>query len=94
MNVYSFEVVLHATLYVKAENKAEALLLATSAADGAVIEVNHASGDIEVSGRMYSDPELPEVSLTPAMSVGAVNPLGDFVEKIDGDGSLNEDEED
>lgn len=69
MNVYRIDVTLAATAYVKAESVNEAKLLVRNL-EGRALEVQE-TGDCEVriSGARYDSPTLPEVSLSPAMTV-------------------------
>jgi hypothetical protein len=63
MNVYSIDVVVYATAYIKAESEDEALKLAK--------ELNGETYELKgkgVSDRMTTDPKLPKISLSPAMT--------------------------
>jgi hypothetical protein len=72
MPIYSKELWICATAYIRADNEQQAeeklrtLHLAT-------LEVAEQDGGVCVSGAPYDDPELPELSLSPAMSVYADN---------------------
>lgn len=73
MNVFSIQVPIHATLYVRAETESAALHLARQACLDAALEIStRSTGDIEISGLQYADPDLPDVSFSPAMTVGEV----------------------
>jgi hypothetical protein len=68
MNVYSIDVRVYATAYIKANSAEEALEIAKGLKDSA-LEVDDAGSDVEISGAMLDDPDLPDVSLSPAMTV-------------------------
>lgn len=73
MNVFSIQVPIHATLYVRAQDEDEAMRLAREACMDAALEIStRSTGDIEISGLEYADPELPDVSFSPAMTVGEI----------------------
>lgn len=84
MNVYSIDIQLAGTVYVKADSEDEALALAQKRMDvddsgfGIAIEVD---SDPMISGLQYDDPDLPEVSISPAMTVRGVTPLVELVEE-------------
>lgn len=64
MKVYSIDLVVAATAYIKAENEEEAIAKIREFADG----------ELMVEGTMISDaqfrsPNLPDVSLSPAMTI-------------------------
>ena len=64
MKLYSIDVVLNATVYVKASSKKAAKAKAEKWIQWRPVEVS--GGDI--SGRVYDDPMLPTISLSPAMT--------------------------
>ena len=72
MGVYRIEVDIKATAYVRADSPAEAqaMLLAH---DGHGIEFasrdQPISEEMWISGRQYDDPDLPALSLSPAMTL-------------------------
>lgn len=68
MPVYRVEVQIAATAYLKAKNKKEATKWA-EALKGTTIEVKTTAGDIETSELQFDDPELPDTSLSPAMTI-------------------------
>lgn len=69
--LYAVEAMIAATLYIKADSEAEAVAKARGVV-GAGLEVADDGGEVEISGLMFDDPELPEISFTPAMTVHAV----------------------
>lgn len=69
--LFQVEVPLNATLYVFADSFAAAKALATRSCDGAALELSdRTTGDIAVFGGQYDDPAMPDVSFSPAVSVG------------------------
>lgn len=79
MNLYSMGVTIHATVYVKANSPEEAMQNARCV-QNACIEVKPGGGDVEISGLEFTDPDLPLVSLSPAMTVGDVETKLTYVE--------------
>ncbi|MBY0560148.1 hypothetical protein [Hyphomicrobium sp.] len=67
MNVYSVDVKICATAYVKANSEEEALAY-VKGLDGQALETTGSVGDVEVSGLSLTSPDLPDVSLSPAMT--------------------------
>lgn len=75
-DLYAIDVQLIATLYVKAENAADAKRLALEACLDAGMEMSDRSGgDIEVFGGAFDSEDLPDVSFSPAMTV--MTPTGE-----------------
>jgi hypothetical protein len=70
MKVYKCEVPVHATAYVKARDRRSAMRKLRSKLEGQILEVEVTEGYVEVSGAPYDSPDLPELSLTPAMTIG------------------------
>lgn len=68
MPLYSIDVKLYATAYIKARSPGEALKIARELKDCSPSILDHA-GDVPVCGAIFSDPELPDVSLSPAMTI-------------------------
>ena len=69
MNVYSVEVKIIATAYIKAEDEAGALRVFSENLLDAVGELPIGDSQVPVSGRLYDDPRLPEWSLSPAITI-------------------------
>lgn len=74
MAVYSIDVRIYGTAYIKARSEAEArkkLAKAIKDDSGQLHLADDAGGseDLPVCGRQFDDPELPAVSLSPAMTV-------------------------
>lgn len=75
-DLYAIDVQLNATLYVKAENAADAKRLAIEACLDSGMEMSDRSGgDIEIFGGAFDSEDLPDVSFSPAMTV--MTPTGD-----------------
>ena len=74
MNVYSIDVKIVATAYIKAKDEEEArrIFADNFAADcGGELPTSDGSDtccNIDVTGRSYDDPELPDASLSPAIT--------------------------
>jgi hypothetical protein len=83
MPLYSVNVDIVATAYIRASSEAEARELASQLWDVG-IEVPDGDWGVEVSGRGYSDPDLPVVSLSPAMTLLGPGDI-DSIECVDDD---------
>lgn len=73
MPLYQVEMQVCATAYIKAKNAVEAREIA----DGLKYSspsILDSGGDVEVCGRQFDDPDLPDVSLSPAMTIHGVWP--------------------
>lgn len=69
MKVYSVDVPIIATLYVKAESR-EAAVEKAAKVKGLCLEVRQdETQEVPISGRKYDDPKLPETSFSPAMTI-------------------------
>lgn len=69
MNVYGVEIKICATAYVKARSEAEAIEEVRKL-DGTFLELQEDDGnDPPISNRRYDDPSLPDISISPAMTV-------------------------
>lgn len=77
MPVYRIEVAIQATAYVKAEDAEQAQTMMADL-DGETFELSRRdmvlTEQLSVSGRQYDDPELPAISLSPAMTLRVVEP--------------------
>lgn len=71
MSLYRVEVKICATAYVKANNPTEAIKKAT-ALSGSSPDILDSGGEVPVSGAKFDDPALPEISLSPAMTIHGV----------------------
>lgn len=69
MKLYSVDVRVVATAYIKADSKEDAIQKARSL-HGDCLEVEPGDEcEIEISGLAFDDPDLPEISLSPTMTV-------------------------
>jgi hypothetical protein len=92
MPLYSIDVRIYGTAYIRADNAAEA----QAAADGLKgccfeFPQGYIGDDVEISGRQYDDPDLPDLSLSPAMTCHGPDE-GATVDVAD-DGGEDEDED-
>jgi hypothetical protein len=69
-HVYSVEVLICATAYIRADSEAEAVEIAQErfTDDDASTSRRSMFGEIEVSESQFDDEDLPDVSLSPAMT--------------------------
>jgi hypothetical protein len=84
MTVYSIGVIIHATMYIKAENPEEAYAKARDMRDTVLELAEDDTTSPPISGKKYDDPDLPEISLSPAMTVADPEPM-EFMEEADGE---------
>jgi hypothetical protein len=91
MKVFSIDVRMVATAYIRAETHEAAVELVQRQLHetGLDLEVGYMN-DVPISGLQYHDPELPEVSLSPAMTI--VGPADDDALEMVED--LTDDEDD
>jgi hypothetical protein len=81
LNLYSADVKIAGTVYVKARSLREATRMARAFAKGATF---HFDGE-DISDRSFADPALPDISLSPAFSGhGLWGPVA-LAEEGDGD---------
>jgi hypothetical protein len=77
MSVYRVEVTIQATAYVRAEDAEQAQTM-IAGLDGETFELSRRdmvlTEELSISGRQYDDPELPTISLSPAMTLRVVEP--------------------
>lgn len=84
--LYQIEALVAATLYIKADTLEEAIAKAATV-KGDALEVQDAGGEVPVSDLMFDDPELPEISFSPAMTVHHVDATGYLSEGPDEEGA-------
>lgn len=68
IKLYRVDVKLCATAYIKAASEAEAMTIAKGMNGDCIFTDAGLESDVPVTGLPYSDPELPDVSLSPAMT--------------------------
>ena len=72
MNLYSGTILVAATVYIKAETLADAQTT-LDALKGDVMELaEDEHSELPISGRQYNHPDLPDVSLSPCMTIHAI----------------------
>lgn len=72
MSIYRIEAQAAVTLYVRARNKAEALRLAHDTRGGCAFADASDQG-VAFSGLQFDDPDLPIISLSPALTITGVD---------------------
>lgn len=91
-SIYSVEIMLAATVYVVAENEADAVQQVQAFhMDGGEMSTrnNEFIAGLPVSGARYDDPDFPEISISPAVTVYAENLAASHVEDISEDDSFD-----
>jgi hypothetical protein len=68
MPIYSIAVPIYATAYVRAGTPEEAKVKAANL-ENLALEVEDRASEVPISGLQLSDPALPDISLSPAMTV-------------------------
>lgn len=83
LNLYSIDVSMVGTAYVKAKSPEEARRLLEEAvkADGSVYVDNDAESTMPICGKSFDNPQLPTISLSPAMTILSVNEGHDCSQK-------------
>jgi hypothetical protein len=71
MTLYRVEVQIGATAYIKAETLEAAMKIANEMKDDSIYLPDDLGlcGDVEITGMQFDNPDLPDVSLSPAMTV-------------------------
>lgn len=77
MPIYNVPITIYATAYVRAESEEKALELAKTLSDTNFLSDGT---DDRVSDKQFGDPELPDVSISPAMTFA--DPEG-YIEEIE-----------
>lgn len=73
MPIYQIDMQLCATAYIRATNAVEARKIAEAMKDSSP-EILDAEGDVPISGLAFDNPDLPDESLSPAMTIHGVWP--------------------
>lgn len=79
MPIYSIAVTIYATAYVRAGTPEEAKVKAANL-ENLALEVEDRASEVPISGLQLSDPALPDISLSPAMTV--IDPDKDDVPEL------------
>ncbi|TIW53855.1 MAG: hypothetical protein E5V54_24140 [Mesorhizobium sp.] len=72
MNLYSIELKICATAYIKAGNADEALTMAKDLVGDGIELREDEYAELPISGKRYDDEDLPDVSLSPAMTIDSL----------------------
>ena len=75
--LFSIDVRMYATAYIRADSAEEATAIAKGLKDSAMEVATDSGGDVEISGLQFDDPDLPDISLSPAMTI--VGPADDDI---------------
>ena len=73
MKLYSIDVKIYGTAYIKADSPEHALEIAENLKNECIYTDTSFEG-VEISGAKFDDPDLPEVSLSPAMTIHGPDP--------------------
>jgi hypothetical protein len=68
MSLYRIPVTIYGTAYVRAADP-EAARQKAATLHNPLLEVRDAGSEIPISGALFADPSLPEISLSPAMTL-------------------------
>ena len=68
MPIYGIDIKIYATAYIRADNEKQAAERVALLTD-AILEVRDAGPEVAISGRSLTDPALPDLSLSPAMTI-------------------------
>jgi hypothetical protein len=81
--LFSIGVTIYATAYIVAESEEEAQNIASHLPDSSgEMPTGYFGDDIEISGERFN-PDMPELSFSPAMTVGPVEGAVDLVEEFE-----------
>lgn len=72
MPLYSADVPMFATVYVKAKNAAEAQRKIAALRETGFEMSEDEEAEVPITGKDYADPDLPDISLSPCVSFGRV----------------------
>jgi hypothetical protein len=95
MPIYSKELWICATAYIAAATPEEAMEKFRALHDETLELAENRDADLPITGQMYDDPDFPEVSLSPAMSIYADSEHAgdDLPSYVDEGESLSDDED-
>jgi hypothetical protein len=82
-----------ATAYIKARSAAEALRIAKEMKYDALELREDMHQEVPITGRRYDDPDLPDISLSPAMTIHGPWNMASAIEDHGEVGSQEDDEE-
>lgn len=69
MNLYNIDIKIYGTAYIKANSEEEALTIVKSFNMDGIKLREDLDAEIPISGQGFDDPDLPEFSLSPAMTI-------------------------
>lgn len=92
MAVFSIDIPVYATFYIRADDEEEARKIAADLKGDAIELRVDEDADIPISQRQFYDPDLPELSMSPAMTVGDVEAGTDVEWCADEPGEETDDE--
>ncbi len=76
MPLYRCDVQIAGTAYIRADTVQEATRMAKRLKDRSP-QIEDSDGDVPISGLAYDNPDLPDLSLSPAMTIHGIWP-GEF----------------
>ena len=68
MPIYSIDIKIYATAYIRADNEKQAAERAASL-ENLILQVRDVGSEVAISGRDFTDPALPDLSISPAMTI-------------------------
>lgn len=68
MPIYGIDVKIYGTAYIRADNEKQAAERAASL-ENVILQVRDAGSEVAISGRNFTDPALPDLSISPAMTI-------------------------
>ncbi len=69
MPLFRVDIVLYASLYVRADGQAQAAQQAKSLANRVLVVADAGGSEVPISACRFNDPDLPDLSLAPAMTI-------------------------
>lgn len=69
MNLYSIDIKIAATVYIKAETKKAALTKAKTLVHDEIEVIEDPTSELPIVGYRFDSEDLPEISLSPAMTL-------------------------
>lgn len=84
MNLYSIDIKIYATAYIKAKTANEALVIAKNLKDWDLELEEDRDADLQICSLPFADPELPGISLSPFLTIHGPNE-GDKPELVHAD---------
>ncbi len=69
MPIFRIDTVIYASLYVRADDAPQAARRAKALANRVLDVADTGGSEVPISGCRFDDPELPDLSLAPAMTV-------------------------